>query len=130
MTEQIEATVNNSRVIVSEEGIVFSGKLPILSDPVEELRAALNEINFLRNIREAQAAMITKLHDENLKFEAASQQISRCAEAIEFYMGGPWNCDGPSSTGKAFHIHECIRDIRQALQPKENKPAVELDPRD
>jgi hypothetical protein len=63
--------------------------------------------------------VIDERDELKVRLSKTRDTILKCAEAIEFYMGGPWNCDGPSSVGKAFHIHECIRDIRKALQPNE-----------
>lgn len=44
--QEIEANVNGMRVIVTSEGIVFTGSIgQVLSDPVDELRSALQYIN-------------------------------------------------------------------------------------
>lgn len=67
LPEEVEAPVNGKRTIVTSEGIVFSGTLPILSDPVEELRDALSYINRLHaELIETKRTLADYVHQYNI----------------------------------------------------------------
>lgn len=80
LPEEIEAKVDGARVIVTSEGIVFSGSLPILSDPVEELTDALGYINELR-------AALSAYESECMCRVRGEGRCERCVKA-KVVLGG------------------------------------------